>query len=72
LGYVSKIHIKEPNSKVKLYLFYNYQYSDLNGEQINLNFGIQQCQSKKRNKAVFLNILVNTRLDKIENAIKSI
>jgi hypothetical protein len=72
LGYGKAKFIKEPTKKWNLvYLFYNYQYSRFKystGEQINPKFWNPTSQRAKKQNS-FLNIL-NTRLDKIENAIK--
>lgn len=73
----AKFILKEPNSKSEtlVYLFYNYQYSRFKystGEQINPKFWNPTSQRAKETKQFPEYPEFNTRLDKIENAIKNV
>lgn len=73
----AKFILKEPNSKTEtlVYLFYNYQYSRFKystGEQINPKFWNPTSQRAKETKQFPEYPEFNTRLDKIENAIKNV
>jgi integrase len=73
----AKFILKEPNSKSEtlIYLLYNYQYSRFKystGEQINPKYWNPTSQRAKETKQFPEYPEFNTRLDKIENAIKNV
>lgn len=73
----AKFILKEPNSKSEtlVYLLYNYQYSRFKystGESINPKYWNPLTQRAKETKQFKEYPEFNTRLDKIENAIKNV